>query len=323
MLASQYRLKSAASLARDYEIVAEWLMEARGYQLPGKKTSARQRSMRALERLFLPHYFGSPPRWRLLARRIGGQRILPDFCLIGPLKAATSDLAVSLLLHPNVIPPLSKEFWERDPEAWRIYYPTEKEKRRHEARCGPSLAPYLTPSLHLVEVPYHLARIRPHAKVVITLRDPVARLFSHWKWEKFLAGKRVADRLPFLATFAAYVDKSLALFPSLPMFTACELPGLAASIYWKAVQGWIECFGPDAVLVLDVGDYFADRNRFMRVIQDFVGLPRVDIPLVARKTNENPLRFPPPDEATVSKLKQFFQPHNQMLWRVIGKEFPW
>lgn len=315
--------KTAARLSCDYDIVAEWRMEVLGHQPDSAKKSISRRSLRAVKRQFLSHYFASPPRWRLSVRRLGGKRILPDFCVVGPVKAGSSDLAVNMLLHPNVLIPLSKEFRERNPERWRVYYPTEVQKRRHEMRFGPSLAPYLAPALHSMDIPYNLSRVRPNAKVIITLRDPVERMYSHWKWEVFLAGKRTADSLPFLSSFSAYVDDSLHLFPSLPMFTACGLSGLQASIYWKAVEYWMTCFDSRNVLVLDVRDYFHDRSHFMRLIHDFLGLPPIPTSSSAKRTNENPLSLPPPDYPSIAKLKHFFTTHNQRLWSVIGKEFAW
>jgi hypothetical protein len=314
------RLKS---LSRHYDIWAELAMEGLGYQAPERKRSLRYRSVRAIERHFLPHYFASPPRWRMRVRHLGGKRTLPDFCVVGPIKAGTSDLSVRMMTHPNIIPPLAKEFWARNPQEWRIYYPTEVQKRKHAERAGLSLSPYVAPALHFMDVPYSFSRLKPDTKVVIVLRDPTQRLFSHWKWEMFLAGKHVASSLPFLSTFAAYVDRSLALFPNLPMFSACGLPGLSASIYAEAVRQWIDCFGSKNVLVLDIGEYFRERGPFLHKIQSFVGLPAIPAPSHAKKTNENPLRVAPPDEESLSKLRQFFQPHNERLWRAIGQEFSW
>lgn len=298
-------------------------MEVLGHQTPDQRLSILYRARREVERNLLAHYFAAPPPWRLRLRRISRNRTLPDFFMVGPYKAGTSDLAVSMMTHPNVIPPLSKEFWERDPEQWRVYYPTEAQKTAHAQHHGISLSPYFTPALHHMEVPYTFSRLRPDTKVVITLRDPVERFVSHWKWEVFLAGRCVASSLPFLSTFSAYVDRSLAVFPNLPMFSSVLLSGISASIYWEAVRWWMECFGSENVLVLDVGDYFRDRNALLHKVQDFVGLPRVTIPAYTRRANENPLRFPPPDDVSIAKLRRFFEPHNEKLWQVIGKEFEW
>ncbi len=310
-------------LSRHYDIMAEVRLEALGYGALAKRVSLCYRLWRNLEEQFLPHYFHGPPRWRKYIRRFSSKRTLPDFCVVGPSKCGTSDLAVNLILHPNIIPPLSKEFPSPDPDDWRIFYPSERQKKRHEHRYGLALSPYLHPSLHRMEVAYGLAAEKPGIKIVIVLRDPAERLYSHWKWEVFLAGRKRASRLPFLATFGAYVDKALDVYGKCQMFTACDAPGLEESIYWKSVENWVACFGRENVLVLDVDDYFMDRSDFLHKIQDFIGLPRLDVPKSISKTNENPVQVPPADEQSLSKLRNFFEPYNERLWMVLGEEFKW
>lgn len=310
-------------LIRHYDIVTEIRSETLGYGTPGSEPSATRRLFRAVESQFLPHYFAAPPRWRKYLRRISRKRTLPDFCVVGPPKCATSDLAVSVLLHPNVMPPLAKEFPYADPDLWRLYYPTEREKRRFAAQRGLALSPYLHPSLHWIAIPYNLAYFKPDAKIVVVLRDPVRRLYSHWKWELFLAGKARAGRLPFLHNFSDYVDKSIEMHGNGLMYTASGAQGLIHSIYWKSVETWVECFGRSNVLVLDISGYFAQQEQFMGRLYDFVGLPRTAVPEFDARANENPLKTPPADKATVSKLKEFFAPYNEKLWGVIGEKFDW
>jgi hypothetical protein len=310
-------------LSRHYEIIAQTRMETLGHASSPSDGATLRRLLRALEAQTLPHYFSNPPRWRKLLRRLSRNRTLPDFCVVGPPKCATSDLAVAVLTHPSIIPPLAKELPSPDPEDWRLYYPTARQKARHAQLHGLSLSPYLHPSLHWMEVPYNFSRARPDAKIVIVLRDPVKRLYSHWKWELFLAGKRRAERLPFLATFDAYVNTSLEFHNDGLMYTACGARGLIHSIYWKAVQNWIEQFGENNVVVMNIDDYFADQHAFMQRIQEFIGLPPVEIPQPQKRTNENPIQTPPPDKETIAKLKQFFLPYNRKLWPIIGKQFDW
>jgi len=312
-----------SKLTRGYDLVASYRMRELGYGTPPEYRSRWRRMAAMLEYQFLPHYFGTPPDWRLGLRQFGGRRTLPDFCVIGPIKSGSSDLAVSLMLHPNVMTPLAKEFPIGDAESWRIFYPTEDEKRRHAERHGVALAPYLAPFMHSMLLIDALHRARPDAKIVLTLRDPVERTYSHWKWDMFLSGKKRAETLPFLSTFSAYVDTALEVYPEHAMYSACGASALQTSIYWKSVGYWREKFGAENVMVADMGEYFSDRNGLLRKIQEFVGLPHAEIPSPKVKVNENPIRVPPADAASKAKLKAFFEPHNQKLWDLIGKRFAW
>jgi hypothetical protein len=310
-------------LLRAYQLVSEYKSIHSGFLSDDKLPSKWQYAAKLLEYQFLPHYWGSPPSWRMLLRKLNGQRTLPDFCVIGAIKSGTSDLAVNIILHPNIIAPLAKELYLADPEEWRLFYPTMQQKKQHAARYGLALSPFLAPDLHSMELTYRLSQIQPNTKIVLTLRDPVKRVYSHWKWEIFLAGKKQVNKLPFLASFSEYVDKAITLFPEYPMYSACGYDALQTSIYWKAVSYWIECFGRENVLVLDVDEYFINSNQFINKIYAFVGLPNFECPEFHNKSNENPLILPPPDEDSLLKLRKFFQPHNEKLWQLIDKRFNW
>ena len=272
---------------------------------------------------FLSHYFGAVPAWRMQLRKLGRQRTLPDFCVIGAIKSGTSDLAINLMLHPNVLVPFSKEFDDADPQDWRNYYPTAGAKQRHADRTGVALAPYLSPFLHRADVAHNLVRVRPDCKVVLVLRDPVKRFYSHWKWEVLFAGRQGAERHPFLKTFPAFVDEALKTFGNAPMHSPCGFDPIKTSLYPRAVAGWIAAFGRDKVLVMDAADYYKDRDGCLDRIYRFVGLPAFDNPLRADPVLENPLELPPADQASMARLSEFFRPHNEQLWEVIGERFDW
>lgn len=310
-------------LSKSYRLITDYTMFKSGYLPDNQRPSVYQVATKFLQYQFLSHYFGPPPKWRSFLRQISGERTLPDFCLIGPLKSGTSNLAVDIMLHPNVLPPIAKEFDFSDPEDWRIFYPTVKEKMEHAKNYGLALSPFLVPNMHRIELIYNMARKIPDMKIVIVLRDPVDRLYSQWKWEVFIAGKKRINGLSFMKDFSSYVNMALSLYPELSMFSACGFQPLQSSIYWQAITIWIECFGSDNVLVLDANDYFSDNNAFLGEVYDFVGLPSFNIPKYENKVNENPLSFPSADQNCVDKLSEFFRPHNEKLWGVIGKSFKW
>lgn len=317
-LAERYR-----QLSRHYELVGSRRVHELGFGGRSKLITLGLLGRIWWQKQFLPHYFDEVPRWRLRLRQLSGRRTLPDFFLIGTPKGGSSDLGVKLLLHPNVLAPLVKECWNTNPEVWRTFYPTEREKQRHAGQHGLAMSPLLMPALHWMEFTYAFSRIQPRPRVVLTLREPVARVFSQWKWEILLAGKDRATRLPFLATFRQYVDKMLQVYPEYPMFTACGYSALQTSIYWKAVRYWLDCFGQENVLVLNIEDYFTKPDDTLRRIQEFVGLPYVPIPAFDTRVNENPLTLPPPDGASVTRLREFFRPHNEKLWSLIGQRWSW
>src|SRR5690349_12384942 len=94
----------------------DWKRLMSAYQLENQMKLARYEGLTTfatrmnykiltLKYQFLPHYFSSVPKWRLLLRSLGGQRTLPDFACVGSIKCGTSDLATYLFQHPCILPP--------------------------------------------------------------------------------------------------------------------------------------------------------------------------------------------------------------------------
>ncbi|UAA39455.1 sulfotransferase domain-containing protein [Paraneptunicella aestuarii] len=280
-----------------------------------------------LEYQFLPYYFGTVPKWRVLARKLFPRpRIAPNYVMTGPSKSGSSDLVSHLLLHPNVMPPLAKELRLYANKDWRLYYPTVTEKQALEERItGPAMCGYLEPTLSNMQVIETLHEVNPDCKIIITLRDPVARAYSYWKWEVFVGGNRLKrnKKNVYFQDFSQYIDRAIDLFPSIPMETICGPQVLASGMYYKAVEKWRLYFGNENVLVLDVAEYFQSRQPVFEKIQKFLGIPIINIPEYGKKTNENPIKLPPPDQATNEKLAAFYKPYNQKLFDLIGTEFNW
>ncbi|ODB36263.1 hypothetical protein BB427_16165 [Pseudoalteromonas sp. BMB] len=277
-----------------------------------------------IEYQFLSYYFADPPKWRLLARRLRKEaRIAPDYIMTGPAKSGSSDLVSHLLLHPNVMHPLSKEIRVHRNKHWRDFYPTEKEKLRLEQEMGqPVMCGCLEPYLNNMSGMKKLYEANPNAKVVITLRDPVDRAYSYWKWEHFQGGEVIKNH-PYFKEYENYVARAIDLFPSIRMESFCGSPVLETGIYYKAVQHWITTFGKENVLVLDVADYFKARQPTLTRIQEFLGLPLVEIPEYGKKANENPIKLPRPTEEAKHMLAKFYKPFNQQLFDIIETNFDW
>lgn len=271
-----------------------------------------------LRRQFLPHYFTTAPRWRILLRQISRQRLLPDFGVVGPAKSGTTDLAATLLSHPNILSPLVKEFGSVDPLEWRKFYPTAAAARRHEKRYGLCLSPFVCPYLHSLELASKFSKLRPTAKIIINLRDPSDLVYSQWKWLMLHSKPEASDTI--YSTYSTFVDSALKGFPG----AHGPLHGLLHDgIYWHSVAHWLQCFGETNVRVFDIADYFADRSTYIEQVVRFIGLPHVPMPATLPIANRNPLEVPPPMVQTKAKLREFFEPYNHRLWQVLGLAYPW
>jgi hypothetical protein len=270
---------------------------------------------------FLPHYFGRPPKWRLWLRSLRGPRILPDFACLGTVKSGTSDLSTYLFQHPSILPPLSKEIHTVYTEAWRPHYPTIAEYQRVVDTTGRAMSGYFTPWMHQVPLMDAYKSAKPDAKIILLLRDPVERAFSHYKWDLFLGGKWQA-KIPYYRSFSEYVETALDLFPQTPLPSRCGFPLLQSGIYAKSVELWMKRFGLANVLVLRSEDFFADISGTVCRIHEFLGLPPIP-PLLHGVVNQNPMKSPEFADDTRSRLREFYRPWNQQLYQLLDRDLGW
>ncbi|MEP7123611.1 MAG: sulfotransferase domain-containing protein [Byssovorax sp.] len=271
---------------------------------------------------FLPHYFHGVPGWRLWLRSLGGPRTLPDFACVGAIKSGTSDLSTYLFQHPCILPPLSKEVTTGNTKEWLLYYPTVKEKEEAARRNGKALSGYFNPVMHSLTLIDAYHRAKPDAKIILMLRNPVDRAYSHYKWDLLIGGKKMLNH-PYYKSFAGHVDMALDFFPAVPFPSAAsKFELLQTGIYVKAVELWMDRFGRQNVHVLRAEDFFKDVQGTLCKIHEFLGIPPIK-PELHEVMNQNPLKAPPFEKETRAKLKAFYRPWNEQLYALLDRDMGW
>ena len=99
---------------------------------------------------------------------------LPDFIVVGATKAGTTSLSANLRLHPRIfMPPREVKFFNDNFHRGLSWY------RRIFAEgagkvCGEKTPDYMRVRRHMQRI----HKVVPQAKIIVLLRDPVARLVS-------------------------------------------------------------------------------------------------------------------------------------------------
>lgn len=177
---------------------------------------------------------------------------LPDFLVIGPPRTGTTWL--DAVLRGRVgLPYHVKEthFFARNYQRGLAWYGS------HFLHCG------ATPVVGEVcaayfESPQARERIRTHlpqCKIIITLREPVERLYSYYKLMRH-SGK---TGLPFEEALVQHKQM------------------LACSHYAQHVRDWRTDFGTDNVLVVFNDDLIRDPEHYLNTITDFIGIARIPL----------------------------------------------
>ena len=262
------------------------------------------------------------------------QRPLPDFLIIGTKRGGTTSLWRYLVRHP-LVPPLFpawntktshyfEQNWTRG-EAWyRSHFPTSRQRAALERKHGgPSKVGEAAP-LYMFHplVPARVATLLPDVRLIVLLRDPVERAYSHWK-ERRTEGREPLD---FAAALAAE-----------PQRTAGERDRLIADPtsfsepydwytyrargrYLEHLKPWLSRFDRGQMLIVASETLYRDPAATYARVLDFIGLPPYRLPSYD-VFNDRPSKGM--DEAVRAELTAYYRPHNLALSERLGMRFDW
>src|SRR5688572_19406956 len=108
----------------------------------------------------------------------GGAGRLPDFVVIGSMRAGSTSLARYIGAHPSVYMPPKKELhffdwnWDRGLDWYRAQF--------RDATPGAIIGEATPIYIVYREAMERLAKACPEARLLVVLRDPVSRAYSHY-----------------------------------------------------------------------------------------------------------------------------------------------
>lgn len=269
---------------------------------------------------------------KLAGRRLNASsRVLPDFIIIGAQKAGTSSLYHYLVQHPHVMAARKKEihFFDRhwpEGESWyRASFPTASQLKREAERVGGTvLSGEASPSyLFHPLAPARAAQLVPTAKLIVLLRDPVERAYSHWRMEH----RRGVDTLSFPEALEAESERTEAEYEKVAnsddyFSRALRRYSYAARGYYAdQLKRWFEHFPREQFLILDCGRMFRDPVSIYATTLQFLGLPEttsVQFDVV----NQGPA-MAALDEDVREQVRARFADSNEALYELLDRRFDW
>lgn len=202
---------------------------------------------------------------------------LPDVLIIGAQKAGTTSLFYYLAQHPGVSASRTKEVHYFD----NAYDKGETWYRRHfERRRGTEIFVEASPYyLYHPLAPARASALLPKAKLIVLLREPVSRAFSHYHHER----ARGFEPLSFEEAMntepqrLADSDARLARGEIGRSFEHQHFSYRSRGLYADQIERWLECFPASAFLFLKAEAMFiqnaADVAEAIRPHQFYVRSP--------------------------------------------------
>ena len=213
------------------------------------------------------------------SRLTASVRIAPSFLILGAQRSGTTSLYRYLTQHPRIFPALRKEVhyfdfqYDKGRRWYLAHFPTATSRFRCDGRpvTGEATPYYLVHPL----APQRVWDFEPAMKLIVILRDPVERAFSHYNHEvrrgvETLSFRDAVDAEPERLSGA---DGLLRRAPHYYSYSHHHFSYLDRGRYANYLQAWLARFPRSQLLILRSEDMFLDADRVANEAFAFLDLP--------------------------------------------------
>jgi len=246
-------------------------------------------------------------------------------------KGGTTTLCAWLNEHPFVAPAAVKEVhyfdyqFSRGEDWYRSRFPSKRERATFATEHGrPFLTGEASPSyISHMWAPTRIAQTLPDVKLIVALRNPVDRAYSHFEMS------RRAGEEPLDSFHQAIVVEDERLQPELarvavdPSYYSGRLGGwsyLLRGRYAEQLEHWFELFPREQFHFMKTEDLALKPAEALAGVHRFLGLPHHE-PSAYPRFHVG--QYAPMSADTRAMLVEYFQPHNERLYELVGIDFGW
>lgn len=284
------------------------------------------------KRQFMRYYFIQPPLWKIILRsKMHRQRMSPGFASIGAVRSGTSLLSDYIMQHPCVVLPLAKEIGlGLFPIKTLIeaQFPTLRDKEKIKSKYGHAVTGYCAPAMPYAGFAQLASKIaQPSStKIILILRNPVDRTFSHWRWDSMLLQRVLTD--PLWAGFpnfaeAMRLELDYISYKGGGLTTVSGVGGggyIQHSLYLPFLKNLFQFYDKRNALFIKSEDFFLNPIEVAKSVYSFLELPDYE-PIETEVKNAGPKAIL--DDAIRQVLSDFFRPLNEELYEFIGRDLKW
>jgi Sulfotransferase domain len=169
--------------------------------------------------------------------------------------------------------------------------------------------------------PARIAERLPDVKLIVLLRDPVDRAYSHYQHMRFEGLERCDTFEEALDREAARLEGEVEKILTQPGYESYHHRHHAYTtrgVYAEQIEHLQSLFPPDRLLVLD---FLADPSAGLQAVLSFLGLGPFEAPIDLKAHNAG--RYADMEAGTRERLVAFFAPHNERLYGLLGVDFGW
>jgi hypothetical protein len=285
--------------------------------------------MAQLSRAPLPTLIGKAVG-RTFGQATAHWRALPHYLVIGVKRGGTTSLQQYLTAHPDVLEPkaakASHYFDANFDKGWSWYvghFPLQRWMDGQRAAGRPVVVGEASPyyCFHPLALDRIAARL-PDVRLILVLRDPVERAWSHFAYET----ARGNEDLSFADALDAEPGRLAGAEDRIRRGEVADDKEwrlhsyLARGHYAEQLEAVRARFDVEQLHVVVSEELFAEPLRVMNGVFGFLGVGPVDGGRF-EAANANPKSALDPDMR--ERLAAYYAPHNERLYELIGRRLPW
>jgi len=269
--------------------------------------------------------------WNFFRRNIfgitGPLRVLPDFIIIGSMKCGTTSLYYDICEHPCASPAAYDEIGFFDSNFhlglnwYRSMFPTKRRIEDIRRKEGVAITGEDTPFYFWNPVAAkRIQKLLPNIKLITILRNPIDRAYS--EYQDLVSSE---SNSPSFETFieneinTRRKDSSLITEENFEIFNQ-KNSYLLKGIYVDQLKIWAGLFPKEQIFTLSTENLNSEPITALESVFQYLNLPDYKIKNIQRQKQK---KYVPMNSQTRKILVEFFKPHNERLFKFIGKKFDW
>lgn len=267
---------------------------------------------------------------KILYTTTGSAHVLPNFLIIGAARSGTTSLYEYLTQHPSIIPGTGKEVYFFDKKFskginwYKSFFPTKmtisRFENKQQSKC---LTGEATPRyLHYFYAPKRVFDLIPNVKLIILLRNPIDRAYSHYQMEvdsgnEDLSFEDAIEQEEKRISNDMNKMKHDENFYSVYFYRKSYL---TRGLYAEQLKRWFKFFPKEQFLILKSEDLYSNPSKIYHQTLDFLDLPKHDLSIFKAHRQR---KYSSISSETRQKLIDYFTPYNDQLYRLLGRNFDW
>jgi hypothetical protein len=245
----------------------------------------------------------------------------PFVFIIGAQKCGTTSLLADLVNHPQILKPIRKEFYffnnqniyKKGVDWYLGQFPSSTDKAFNvDATAN---------SFESKEAPSRMKKEFPNSKIILLLRNPTERAYSHYKMAVNLGFEKLSfsDALKMENERLAYSAKNY-IKDTNHDYVFQKLGYRVKGVYINFLQNWLKEYSFEDIKIIQSETYFEKPKEIFNEIINHLDLEHFtpnQFNIFKQNSASNI------SEELKIELDKFYKPYNEKLYKLIGKEFDW